>query len=107
MFTVSPEGFGMDCHRTWETLMLGAVPIVKRGPLSRLFEHLPVIQVDDWAEVTRGRLRTWATELQSREFDFSTLFLGHWERSIHDKRPAPAFRATLSGFRRLLFQSGA
>ena len=107
MFAVSPEGFGIDCHRTWETLMLGSVPIVKRGPLSGLFADLPVVQVDDWEEVTRGHLREWSADLQSRKFDYSTLFLAHWERAIHGKRTDSPLRVSLDGFRRALLQSGA
>lgn len=106
-FTISPQGFGLDCHRTWEALMLGSVPIVRRGPLSPLFADLPVVQVDDWTEVTRARLGAWATSLSGREFDFSSLFLAYWEHRIHDKRSAPPVRARLAGFRRMLLQAGA
>jgi len=106
MFAVSPEGVGIDCHRTWETLMLGAVPIIKRGVLSRLFVDLPVVEVDDWAEVTRARLQEWAAEQRSREFDFGSLFLAHWQGLIHGKR-STSLRATLPGFRQMLMQSGA
>ena len=48
MFVVSPEGAGMDCHRTWEALLLGCIPIVKRNVLSSLFADLPVLIVNDW-----------------------------------------------------------
>ena len=41
----------MDCHRTWEILLLKTVPIVIRSSLSSLYRGLPVIQVDDWREV--------------------------------------------------------
>ena len=27
-FVLSPPGNGLDCHRTWEALLMGAVPIV-------------------------------------------------------------------------------
>lgn len=41
----------MDCHRTWEILLLKTVPIVLKSSLSPLYQGLPVIQVDDWEEV--------------------------------------------------------
>ncbi len=31
VFTLSPRGFGPDCYRTWEALLAGSIPIVKRG----------------------------------------------------------------------------
>jgi len=31
-FTLSPAGAGLDCHRTWEALLLGSIPVVLRSP---------------------------------------------------------------------------
>lgn len=52
-FSLSPTSHGMDCHRTWELLALKTVPIVQNTSLvlGGLYEGLPVIVVDDWAEV--------------------------------------------------------
>lgn len=36
-FCASPHGNGLDCHRTWEALCLGCVPIVKSSPLDDLY----------------------------------------------------------------------
>nr|MBA3284567.1 hypothetical protein [Nitrosopumilus sp.] len=30
IFTLSPRGLGPDCYRTWEALLVGTIPIVKR-----------------------------------------------------------------------------
>jgi hypothetical protein len=48
LFVVSPPGNGPDCHRTWEAIYQGAVPIVLRRAWP--FDHLslPVLVVDDW-----------------------------------------------------------
>lgn len=52
MFVLSPAGNGPDCHRTWEAIYLGAIPVVKRGTVSpSLVDELPVLQVDDWDEL--------------------------------------------------------
>src|SRR3990167_2803914 len=32
-FVLSPHGHGMDCHRTWEALLVGSYPIVRRSSL--------------------------------------------------------------------------
>jgi hypothetical protein len=82
MFVVSPEGAGVDCHRTWEALMLGCIPIVKRNAISTLFEQLPVLLLDDWAELTKNTLVSYFQALAARKFDFSTLFREHWCRRI-------------------------
>jgi len=58
-FVVSPHGNGLDCHRTWESLVLGNIVIVKRSSLDPLYEGLPVIIVDDWREITHENLLRW------------------------------------------------
>jgi hypothetical protein len=51
-FVASPPGNGVDCHRTWEALYLGVVPILKRSPFYSFFPDLPALFVDDWKEIT-------------------------------------------------------
>jgi hypothetical protein len=58
-FVVSPHGNGLDCHRTWESLVLGNIVIVKRSSLDPLYEGLPVVIVDDWREIQHQNLLRW------------------------------------------------
>jgi hypothetical protein len=58
-FVVSPRGRGLDCHRTWESLALDNIVIVKRSPLDALYQGLPVVIVDRWEEITASNLRRW------------------------------------------------
>jgi len=58
-FVVSPGGSGLDCHRTWESLALDNIVIVKRSPLDSLYQGLPVVIVDRWEEITASNLRRW------------------------------------------------
>jgi hypothetical protein len=50
-FVLSPPGNGPDCHRTWESIYLGAVPIVHKSAWPFRDFNLPVAQVSDWNEV--------------------------------------------------------
>ena len=61
-FVVSPHGNGLDCHRTWESLVLGNIVIVKRSSLDPLYNCLPVVIVDDWREIDGNHLRRWHAE---------------------------------------------
>jgi len=58
-FVVSPHGNGLDCHRTWESLVLGNIVIVKCSSLDPLYEGLPVVIVDDWQHITHDNLKLW------------------------------------------------
>lgn len=61
-FSISPYGNGMDCHRTWEDLILGCIVIVKTSPIDPLFEGLPVVIVKDWSEITRDNMEKWLAQ---------------------------------------------
>jgi len=57
-YIVSPHGNGLDCHRTWEALALGCVPIIKTSPLDPMFAGLPVLIVKDWSDINENLLNT-------------------------------------------------
>ena len=61
-FAISPHGNGLDCHRTWESLALGNVVIVKQSSLDALYEGLPVVIVKDWHDVSLESLHRWHAE---------------------------------------------
>ena len=47
-FILSPPGAGIDCHRTWEALYCGTIPIVISSSINELYEDLPVLTVSSW-----------------------------------------------------------
>jgi len=67
---LSLPGHGIDCHRTWEALYLGAVPIVTHCGPARLYDGLPVIELNtiesiDWSQVLGQVMRLHETQTQS------------------------------------------
>jgi len=51
-YVICPRGNGLDTLRFWETLIVGAVPIVKSGPLDPLYRACGAIIVADWGDLT-------------------------------------------------------
>ncbi|CAF4612833.1 unnamed protein product, partial [Rotaria socialis] len=51
-----PPGGGTDCHRTWETLYMGAVPIVLSSGLDPLFSKTRSVIANDWSQLTQDFL---------------------------------------------------
>jgi hypothetical protein len=49
-FVISPPGNGIDCHRTWESMYFGAVPIV-REDFWPFGSELPVLPVQKWSDI--------------------------------------------------------
>lgn len=77
-FIPSPHGNGLDCHRTWEALALGCIPIVRTSPLNSLYTGLPVWIVQEWDEVTEDNMRKTIERMQTTRFDMQKLTLRFW-----------------------------
>ena len=70
LFTYSPLGKGLDCHRTWECMCLGGIAIVQWSPILEWTRsmNLPLVGVKDHTCITLGALRGWAAELGPRRY---------------------------------------
>ena len=55
-FALSLHGAGADCHRHWEILSVGSIPLIKSSFLDPLFDDLPVILYKDISEITESYL---------------------------------------------------
>lgn len=83
-FTLSPPGFGVDCYRTWESLYLGAIPVVLRSPAMSEFTDLPILFVDDYGELSEDFLeRSWE-RMSRRSYDFRRLMRSHYVERFLD-----------------------
>ncbi|MDC1393450.1 hypothetical protein N8340_02105 [Flavobacteriaceae bacterium] len=51
MFVASPEGNGLDCHRTWEAIYLGVIPILIKNKFTINFVDLPILLIDKWEDI--------------------------------------------------------
>lgn len=52
-FVVSPEGNGVDCHRTWEALYLGVIPIVRGSEFYSQFPEFPGLVLNQWEDLLK------------------------------------------------------
>jgi hypothetical protein len=81
-FVISPHGNGLDCHRTWEALALGCIPIVKSSGIDRLFDDLPVWIVQTWNEVNLENMKDKIEEFKNKTFNYEKLTLTYWKSKI-------------------------
>jgi hypothetical protein len=77
-FVISPHGNGYDCHRTWEALCLGCIPIVKTSILDPMYEELPVLIVNSWSDVTLDLLQNTIAKYKMQKFNYDKLLLSYW-----------------------------
>jgi hypothetical protein len=86
-FVASPEGNGIDCHRHYEALMAGAIPIIEYNPLiESKYKGCPILYTTDYSEINESYLLEKYNEMLHTEWDFSPLFLSHYEEQDEIKR---------------------
>jgi len=77
-FVLSPFGNGMDCHRTWETLCLGGIPILCAPNFRKMFEGLPVLIVNNWSDITQELLEITVQDFQNKMWNWEKMRLESW-----------------------------
>jgi hypothetical protein len=81
-YVLSPEGNGIDCHRTWEALYMNRVPILIRNANTAIYEDLPVLLVDRWSEINERCLREKMGQFLEGRYDFEKLRFSFWRQRI-------------------------
>jgi hypothetical protein len=89
-FTLSPPGLGSDCYRTWESLYLGAIPIVMTNTAMSPFGDLPILSVDDYGELSEEFLEQSWERMSRCSYDLSKLMKSHYLRDFLDSVAALA-----------------
>ena len=88
-FILSPPGAGLDCHRTWEALYSGTIPIIISSSINEIFKDLPVVIVSSWDIITKDFLETKYKEvlykLVNNEYNFEKLYFDYWKDLINNK----------------------
>jgi hypothetical protein len=79
-FVISPEGNGIDCHRHYEALMAGCIPIIERNLLIEAkYAGCPILWTDDYSEITPAYLERVYAEMVHKTYDFSRLRIGFYD----------------------------
>lgn len=81
-YVLSPRGHGLDCHRTWEALLMGCIPIVRSSTLDPLYENLPVLIINQWEEVTEEFLYQKYSEIINKTYNLEKLYAPYWLNQI-------------------------
>jgi len=89
-FNVCPPGAGFDCHRIWQTLMLGSFPIVKNSWAWREFQDLPVWYVKRFSDVTKDNIDKKYEEisrnLEAGNYNLDKIKFDYWKVKMDNDR---------------------
>ena len=84
-FVLCPRGAGEDCHRTWEALYLGCIPIVLSSSINEIYQDLPVLVLDSWDQISKEFLEEKWEEMKQKTYDYNRLTLDFWVNRIRTK----------------------
>ena len=85
-YVMCPDGNGIDCFRTWETLYLGSIPIVKRSRVTEQFSDLPMLIVDDLFSVTLEMLEEKYEEILLKKDNLDKAKLSYWTKIFKESK---------------------
>ena len=82
-FAISPEGNGYDCHRTWECIYLGVIPIVIKSTPLNFFNELPILFVNNYNDITPKYLNEiYNTKFKNKKFNLEKLKMEFWKNKF-------------------------
>jgi hypothetical protein len=84
-FVLSPPGSGLDCHRTWEALLMGAVPIVLKSTLDPLFKNTRSVIINDWSKLTLDFLSS-LNFSSNDHVSPDVLYAHYWRQKVFNHR---------------------
>jgi len=82
-FAISPQGNGADCHRTWECLYLGVIPIVIESNEMSFFSDLPILFIKSYDIITENFLeKTYSDFFKNKIFNIEKLKISYWKNVL-------------------------
>jgi len=88
-FVISPEGNGIDCHRHYEALLAGCIPIMEfNDKIQEKYKGLPILYTKDYSEINSESLNNAYKNMLDKTYNFSRLFKSYYpledQRNIND-----------------------
>lgn len=81
-FAISPEGNGVDCHRHYESLLFGTIPVVEYSSVIRnKYGNVPILYTHNYSEINSEYLEKMYREMLDKTWDFRQLFLSFWPKA--------------------------
>lgn len=77
-FTVSPKGDMHDTYRHWESMIVGSIPVMLKGPLDKIFEDMPALIVEDYEEATESMMIKTYEEMKNKTYNMRKLYIQYW-----------------------------
>ena len=82
-YVISPPGNSIDCHRIWEAIYLGVIPIIEKHLAMNYFYDLPILVVNSFDEFTIDLLESsYEEKLQKPQYK---AYIQHYKNLINNE----------------------
>ncbi len=81
-YALSPPGAGIDCHRIWESIAVGTVPIVQDCHNISFHKNMPILIIENWKEINKEYLEERYDTFKSKNYTTDPLYLDYWYEKI-------------------------
>ena len=78
-----PSGKGLDDPRTYESIILGNIPIRIEDELSKFHEDLPIIYLKNLEDLNIKTVESNYLQFKDKKFNFEKLFLDYWRNQLN------------------------
>jgi hypothetical protein len=99
-FSVSPPGNGLDCHRLWESLYLGTIPILLKSQFAETIQKsFPCIVLDSWDDFSEEKCLEQYDVLIAKygQMYYEKLKFGYYKQKIETAvTPAASFDSDIA-----------
>ncbi|CAF0795343.1 unnamed protein product [Brachionus calyciflorus] len=81
-FVLCPRGNGLDTHRFYETVLMGAIPIVESSALDPIYENRTVLVLPKLEQLTQDMLDNPHLYIKNMNFSQDLIFMETWLRKL-------------------------
>ena len=85
-YVLSPPGNGQDCHRFYESVLMGSIPVLQNGTLYPLFVQTKSLVVADLKTFQLDMLVNPVSETLSAPFSWDLILWDTWKDRLNAAR---------------------
>jgi hypothetical protein len=112
-FILSPPGAGLDCHRTWESIIINichnnkfninkdtqlinkhkfifnepiCIPIVLSNSINEIYKDLPVLIVDSYDLITKEFLQLKYEKMMNKTYNIEPIYMNYLHKQLIDEQ---------------------
>ena len=86
-YVLCPKGNGIDTHRFYETILMGAIPIVEQSSLDELYSKTTSLIVNKYSDLNIEILKNPYKYIKNMNFSKDILFMEYWLNQIKQYKP--------------------